>query len=134
MFKLTGTGKTNDKSVSTAFEIWTWAASASLSGKLAETELKLLNDEPWIGGKEIEKVEFDEKCEEFRAQLVIWLNYYSPPRYTRMQNYWNDFLERVGNTYNNRFKVLEHTVDLTPPDVYNAATSLFKNIHANTIY
>ena len=29
MFKLTSAGKSNDKCVSTAFEVWTWAIACS---------------------------------------------------------------------------------------------------------
>lgn len=41
MIKMTGVGKFNEKTVTSCFEVWSWACSISRDGKLAELELTL---------------------------------------------------------------------------------------------
>jgi hypothetical protein len=73
MFKLTSAGKFKEKTIASAFEVFTWAASADKECKLKELELKLEDKEPWLCGKEIEKVKFGSDAEEFRKHLLEWL-------------------------------------------------------------
>ncbi|KAM3130111.1 hypothetical protein pb186bvf_017817 [Paramecium bursaria] len=134
LFKLTGVGSWNQKTVASAFEVWTWLVSADLGG-LGQLELKLIENSPFLQGKEIEKVKFSPQAEEFRVAFVEWLNFFTPPKYKRLAAYFDDFLDRKEVIYQSRFKAhLLFLKDLQPQDQYNALTSLGKNILANEVY
>jgi hypothetical protein len=44
--RLTSANRFTQKDISSAFEVFTWAASVSLNGKLSEVNLQLLEVEP----------------------------------------------------------------------------------------
>ena len=46
MFKATGVGKFKEKSVASAFEVWTWACAGEKGDKFSKLEMKLLDAEP----------------------------------------------------------------------------------------
>jgi hypothetical protein len=46
MLKLTGADKFEKKTVTSAFEIWTWDCSSNKGGKLSALQLKLGDKEP----------------------------------------------------------------------------------------
>jgi len=84
MLKLTGADKFEKKTVTSAFEIWTWDCSSNKGGKLSALQLKLGDKEPFLEGVDIEKTKFSDDGQKFRAALVTFLRYFSPKNYARL--------------------------------------------------
>ncbi|CAD8207861.1 unnamed protein product [Paramecium octaurelia] len=134
LFKITGVNQWKDNTIKSVFECLTWILSAELNKNLKDKEFKLLKDEPWIHFIKQKKHKFTELSSQIVASLKIWLKYFSPIRYERIYNYYQDFSRRQKELEKNKFEFHHLIRDLPPQNQYNALSSFSKNIRVNETY
>ncbi|CAD8124968.1 unnamed protein product [Paramecium sonneborni] len=134
LFKITGVNQWKDNTIKSVFECLTWILSAELNKNLKNQELKLLEDEPWLHFIKHNKHKFTDLSDQIIINLKIWLKYFSPKRYQRICNYYQDFLKRQTELENKKFNFHHLIRDLSPQNQYNALSSFTKNIRINETY
>ncbi|CAD8170605.1 unnamed protein product [Paramecium octaurelia] len=134
LFKITGVNQWRENTIKSVFECLTWMLSAELNKNLKNSELKLLKEEPWIHFIGQKKHKFNDLSKEIVTHLKVWLKYFSPIRYQRICNYYQDFLKRQRELQKNKFEFHHLIRDLPPQNQYNALSSFTKNIRVNETY
>ncbi|CAK68348.1 unnamed protein product (macronuclear) [Paramecium tetraurelia] len=134
LFKITGVNQWKDNTIKSVFECLAWILSAELNKNLKDKDFKLLKDEPWLHFIKQKKHKFTELSSLIVANLKIWLKYFSPIRYERICNYYQDFLKRQKELEKNKFEFHHLIRDLPPQNQYNALSSFSKNIRVNETY
>ncbi|CAD8122248.1 unnamed protein product [Paramecium sonneborni] len=134
LFKITGVNQWKDNTIKSVFECLTWIISAELNKSLKDKELKLLEDEPWLHFIKLKKHKYTDLSDQIVQHLKIWLKYFSPIRYQRICNYYQDFLKRQRELESNKFNFHHLIRDLPPQNQYNALSSFTKNIRVNETY
>ncbi|CAD8155388.1 unnamed protein product [Paramecium pentaurelia] len=134
LFKITGVNQWRDNTIKSVFECLTWILSAEFDKNLKNQEFKLLKDEPWIVFIRQKKHKFTDLSEEIVTHLKVWLKYFSPIRYQRICNYYQDFLKRQRELEKNKLEFHHLIRDLPPQNQYNALSSFTKNIRVNETY
>ncbi|CAD8114501.1 unnamed protein product [Paramecium primaurelia] len=134
LFKITGVNQWRDNTIKSVFECLTWILSAEFDKNLKNQEFKLLKDEPWIVFIRQKKHKFTDLSEEIVTHLKVWLKYFSPIRYQRICNYYQDFLKRQRELEKNKLEFHHIIRDLPPQNQYNALSSFTKNIRVNETY
>ncbi|CAD8198085.1 unnamed protein product [Paramecium pentaurelia] len=134
LFKITGVNQWKDNTIKSVFECLTWILSAELNKNLKNKEFKLLKDDPWLHFIKQKKHKFTELSYQIVTNFKVWLKYFSPIRYERICNYYQDFLKRQRELEKNKFEFHHLIRDLPPQNQYNALSSFTKNIRVNETY